>query len=173
MVSDRPTEIHREQVGPRGWGSHRLHCTTGPAIAWRDGWALWFIHGVRVDERIVMHPETITVAEVWGESNAERRRVMIEAIGWDRFVVDAGLALVDQCPDPANAPHTLTLYDLPTQVYGEPVRLLLCTNASPERDGTRRRYGLTCPADVNSALAAAAWIAGVSPKVYKSMERAT
>jgi hypothetical protein len=143
------------------------------AIAYRDGWGIYAVHGVRVDERIVMHPETITVGEVWKEANAERRRVMIEAFGWDRFVVDAGLALVDECADPANAPHTLKLYDLPTQIYGEPVRVVLCVNASPERDGTRRTYALTVPVDCDSALGAVAWTAGVSAKAYKALERAT
>ena len=42
LVCDRPASIERDDQG-------RLHCPTGPAITWRDGWALWFWHGVRLD----------------------------------------------------------------------------------------------------------------------------
>jgi len=62
VVCDRPLVVHRQATGETGWGSHRLHCTDGPAVAFRDGWAVWAIEGVRVTEQIVMRPETITVA---------------------------------------------------------------------------------------------------------------
>jgi hypothetical protein len=101
------------------------------------------------------------------------RRVMCERMGWDAFVARAGLTPVDVQPDPANGPHFLSLYDLPTQIYGEPVRVLLCTNATPERDGTLRRYGLTVPAEINNALSAAAWTFGLSAEEYRVLESAS
>jgi hypothetical protein len=173
MVADRPNEIHLEQFGPRGWGSHRLHNETGPAISWSDGTAYWFVHGTRVTEQIVLHPETLTIAQILAEPNAEVRRVMLDRFGWTLFAEQAQLRLVDEAPDPANAPHTIRLYDLPTQIFGEPVRLLLCTNGTPERDGTRRQFGLTTPATCETALAAAGWTYGLSAKQYAGLARRT
>src|SRR6185312_5411733 len=55
MVCARPTEILIEQVAPRGWGSHRLHCETGPAIVWPDGWGVYAWHGTRVPGDLIEH----------------------------------------------------------------------------------------------------------------------
>ena len=175
IACDRPQEIHREQVRPRGWRSHRLHNDSGPAISWRDGWALYFVHGIRVTEQIVMRPETITVQQILKESNAEVRRIMCERYGWARFADDAQLRLVDEKPDPANEPNVLRLWDLPSefQVFGTPVRLMTCTNATPERDGTVRTFGLTVPVEISDAVAAAGWGWDMSADEYRELERAT
>ena len=166
VLSDRPTVIARDAQG-------RLHSTTGPALAYADGYVLHAVHGVRVDADVVEDPSSITVDRILTHDNAEQRRVMIDMRGWDWFVAAAGLDLVDEADDPANAGERLGLYDLPEQVYDEPVRVLLCRNASPERDGTRRRFGLTVPADCSSAVAAAAWTFGVDAATYQMLERAT
>jgi len=107
------------------------------------------------------------------EPNAEVRRAAIEITGWDQFIVNAGLELLDECPDPANPGYSLALYEIPERIYEERVRVVLCTNASPERDGTRRRFGLTVPADVSDALAGIPWTFDVDPQTYKQLSRAT
>ena len=53
---------------------------------------------------------------------------------------------------------------------GERVRVLLCANGTVERDGTRRRFGLTVPEDVPTALAAAAWGYGITAEEYAQLE---
>jgi hypothetical protein len=62
------------------------HCEDGPSHRWRDGWSLWHIHGVRVTEQIVMHPETLTVKQIDAEENAEVRRVMIDRYGVQKYL---------------------------------------------------------------------------------------
>jgi len=166
ILAERPTAIHRD-------GQGRLHSTTGPALEWADGHTLHAVGGVRVDADIVERPETITVERILTHGNAEQRRVMIDLRGWDWFTTAADLRLVDEAPDPGNTGETIALYDLPEQVYDEPVRVLLCTNASPERDGTRRRFGLTVPADCTTAVGAAAWTFGTNEATYGSLVRAT
>ena len=107
------------------------------------------------------------------EPNAEIRRCAIERAGWDRFVAEAKLAQVgESVPDPGNPGHHLTLFDVPERIFNEPVRVLLCTNATVERDGTRRRFGLTVPASVRDPLAAAAWTFGVEREQYAELQRA-
>ena len=166
ILAERPTAIHRD-------GQGRLHSTTGPALEWADGHTLHAVGGVRVDADIVERPETITVERILTHGNAEQRRVMVDLRGWDWFTTAADLRLVDEAPDPGNTGETIALYDLPEQVYDEPVRVLLCTNASPERDGTRRRFGLTVPADCTTAVGAAAWTFGTDEATYGSLVRAT
>ena len=166
VLTDRPTELHRDNRG-------RLHNTKGPAIAYADGWGVYALNGVRVSEQIVLHPETITSEEVMKEGNAEVRRVMCERMGWDNFIEQANLTMVDEAQDPGNGDNTLRLYDTPEQVLGTPIRLLLVTNATPKLDGKIPKYGVTVPAEIDSAVDAAAWTFDVSPEKYRSLIRAT
>lgn len=89
IVSDRPMYIHQDD-------QHRPHCDTGPFCEWRDGWKLWYVHGVRVNEQIVMQPDTLTVEQIRDERNVEVRRVMMDRFGKDRFIEDGGAELVAQ-----------------------------------------------------------------------------
>lgn len=87
IVSDFPEILKVDE-------ENRPHCDDGPSHRWRDGWELWYIHGVKVNRRIVMEPGSLTIAQVRQEENAEVRRVMIERIGWDRFCVEAKLKVI-------------------------------------------------------------------------------
>jgi hypothetical protein len=49
----------------------------------------------------------------------------------------------------------------------------LCANATRERDGTRRSFGLTVPAGCRTALAAAAWTFDIPEAEYTNLARAT
>ena len=168
MVCDRPVELHTETVA----ASYRLHNDAGPAIRWADGWALYFWHGIRVPADLI---ETgWTVERILAESNVEVRRCAIERISWDHFVTAAELTEVDQAPDPGNPGRLLRLYEMPHRLLGHPARaLLLCNNATRERDGTRRSFGLTVPTDCSTALAAAAWTFDITETEYVNLTRAT
>jgi hypothetical protein len=78
----------------RGWESHRLHCESGAAVAFRDGWGVWAWHGVRVSRHVIEAPETLTIKDVSAEKNAEVRRVMIERMGWEKFCSEAKMKLI-------------------------------------------------------------------------------
>jgi hypothetical protein len=171
MVSDRPSELHLEQVGDPGWGSHRLHCADGPAIRWRDGWALHYWHGVQVSADLI-EGDGWSAKRILEERNQEYRRCAIERMGWDRFIAEAGLDRVgDLAPDPGNPGGDLALYDIPEQIFDEPVRVLLCLNGTTERDGSRRRYGLTVPASFTDPVAAAAWTYDWPVEAYRRLAR--
>ena len=137
MVCERPLIIHRELVDPahpRGWGSHRLHCNDGPAIVWPDGWGVWAIHGVRVSQRVVETPATLTPAEILAEPNAEVRRVMLARFGEERFVRESG-ALPVHCDGFGD----LYQVDVPGD---EPLVMIRVLNSTPEPDGTAKSYWL-------------------------------
>ncbi len=164
ILTDRPDTLHRDPQG-------RLHCETGPALRYRDGWAIHAIHGVRVPADLIEHGWD--VARILEEGNAEVRRAAIELTGWEHFISDSGLTLVASAPDPGNPPHELELYDLPDRLrdmYDDQARILLCTNGSVEPDGTRRRYGLPVPAHHNDPVAAAADLYGWPVEAYRQLE---
>ena len=171
MVCEPPTELHLEQVGPAGWGSHRLHCETGPAVRWPDGFCLYFWHGTHVPAWVIEDP---TVEQAMAERNSERRRCALESVGWGALEPHLGDP-IDVCPDFANGANELRLYRMPDHInpYGQPVNLLLMVNGSPDRSGEIRRYGETVPASIKRADAAAGWQYGLDPKVYRQLERRT
>ena len=88
-LSERHNILRRDEDGA-------LHCDDGPALAYPDGWALWYLHGVSVDEQIVLRPESQTVEQIHGEDNEERRRCRIERFGWSRYLKESGAKVVDQ-----------------------------------------------------------------------------
>ena len=103
-------------------------------------------------------------ARILREYNAGIRRCAIERLGWDRFITDANACSSRPArAGPRQPRHMLALYDLPERIYDAPVRVLLCTNATPERDGQRRRFGLTVPASITDPVSAAAWTFGLGP----------
>jgi hypothetical protein len=103
FVSARP-EVHTE-VDDRS--INRLHCETGPAMKFNDGWNIWAWHGVRVPQDVIERPETITEDAIFAEPNAEVRRVMIERYGKGKLLSSKRLKLIDQ-----NAAHLAELYTL-------------------------------------------------------------
>lgn len=83
LLSDRPKEIHKDAEG-------RLHCETGPACSFRDGWGIYCWHSVSIPSDIVEDRSSITVKRIQEERNAEIRRVMIEIYTPERFILDSG-----------------------------------------------------------------------------------
>ena len=98
IVSDFPEVLKKDD-------QNRPHCDNGPSHRWRDGWEIYFIHGVKVNRQIVMHPETITIDQVRQEKNAEVRRVMIERMGWDKFCSQAKLKVIHTDTLTSNFPN--------------------------------------------------------------------
>lgn len=88
ILQHKPSKIHITQAG-------LLHNDSGPSILYRDGWKVWSIQGVRVNEKIVMHPETLTLDEINGEKNAEIRRIMIERFGTSRYLEESKAEILD------------------------------------------------------------------------------
>jgi hypothetical protein len=145
IVSERPVAIHRELTDPavkRGWGSHRLHSDTGPAVAFRDGWGVWAVHGVRVPQFVVEQPDKITPAMIDAEENAEVRRVMIQRYpgGQVKWLIDAKATVVH-----SDDWGTLYQKDRPGDT---PFLMVKVVNSSPEPDGSYRDYFLRVPPDL-------------------------
>lgn len=111
-------------------------------LRWRD---------VPVDERIGFRPETLTVEEIVGERNAERRRVMLERLGYERFFARAAAEELDRDED-AGGERRLLRAAIP---HDEAVVCVAVRCPS-----TGRQYLLRVPPDVRTCRQAAAWMAG-------------
>jgi len=163
VLTDRPTLIDRD-------GQGNLHGESGPALTYADGYACHFWHGTAVPPDFYEWD----ITRVLQERNAEVRRCGVERIGWDA-VIDR-LELVAEAPDPGNTPHTLRLYDMGAEfadLYESPARILVCQNASLDRGGRRRTFGLPVPAHHTDPVSAAAELFGVPVAAYRALERAT
>ena len=169
VMAERPTTLHTEPTPDARFGQRRLHHDEAPAIQFADRKALYVLHGTVVPEWVMDDP---TVERIARERNVEVRRCAIERLGWDVYISEAGMTLIDQADDPGNVDGTLALYATPPSVRRSG-RILLVLNGSRERDGTRRRYGLPVPDGMSSALDAAGWTYGISGDDYSRLVRRT
>lgn len=144
VICDRPESIVME--------NNQLHNEEGPAIAYTDGYKLWFIRGHQVNEKIVMAPQTLTVKEIKKESNNEMKRIMIERFGVSEYLAQTKAAVLDkdQLGLEGSAPRVL-LED------SEGFRWLMCSDGS-----TGRVYFLPAPNDAKTCREAHEAISGIS-----------
>jgi hypothetical protein len=127
IVSDRPEILKVDE-------QNRPHCVDGPFCRWRDGSALYSVHGVRVPAWIIDHPEKITCEGIDAEKNAEIRRVMIERYGQARYLVDSGAKEIHK-----DDFGTLYRKDIPGD---EALVMVKVVNSTPEPDGSFKDYFL-------------------------------
>ncbi|MDX1962260.1 MAG: hypothetical protein SFX18_03845 [Pirellulales bacterium] len=115
--------------------------------------------GVNVDNRIAFHPETIRVDEVLQETNAERRRVLLDRYGFRRFLINAGADILDRDTDPGGQRELVRL----KWEGDEELVALSCFCPS-----TGRHYMIRVPPTTPTCRHAAAWIAGFDdPDQYR------
>lgn len=81
--------MHKEIVD----GQRRLHNESYAALE-SDLENLYFWHGVLVPAFVVVRPDWITVDDIRNEENAEVRRVMVERMGWQRFVEESQTRII-------------------------------------------------------------------------------
>ena len=91
LISEKPVTLKTVWNG----ATHLAHNDTGPSHEWSDGWKLWHLNGVAVDEQIVMRPATQTVQQIEGDDNEERRSIRIDRFGWPRYLKETNATLLD------------------------------------------------------------------------------
>lgn len=125
----------------------------GVGLRWR---------GVLIDEVTAFNPDQLTSKVVLKERNAERRRVMIERMGFDRFMREAGAEKLDADRDPGG----------PRELLRVPMKGdedIVCLSVSCP--STARHYLLRVPPTMKKCHQAAAWMAGFDdPKLYRPIK---
>ena len=132
-MSDRPYIVKQDD-------RNRLHNETGPAYAHRDAWSLYYIHGVRVPELVVMNPELITVKMIEDEKNAEVRRIMVDRYGQERYRQDCGAVVLHQ--------DDFGVLKRKELLGDEPIVFVEVINSTMEPDGTFKNYSIRVHPDL-------------------------
>ncbi|MEH3148603.1 MAG: hypothetical protein PGN34_25520 [Methylobacterium frigidaeris] len=114
----------------------------GIGVRWRD---------VPVDERIAFRPHELGIAEILGERNAERRRVMLERFGFETFMAAANAEELDADHAPGGERRLL-------RVALDGDEPLVCVSVGCPSTG--RRYFLRVPPTMTTCHQAVAWTAG-------------
>lgn len=151
VVSERASRMETDALG-------RLHCAHGPALRYPDGFSIHAWHGVSVPARAITDPSSISAHDIRRTRNVELRRVLIERMGYGRFLQTVGARKVQ-----ADAFGELYRAELPGD---EPMLLLEVVNSTPEPDGHHRRYVLRVPPGAKTAREAVAWTFGLGRDDY-------
>jgi internalin A len=132
IICDRPLHIRFDSA-------NELHAEGEPAIAFADGYSLYFYHGVQLPEQYgKVHPDLWQAEWLLSESNAEIRRLLIERIGYDRICQQLQAVELDSWQE-----YTLLKID---NADVEPIYLLKMTCPS-----TGFIHALRVPPDVRSS----------------------
>ncbi|MGA4554006.1 DUF6745 domain-containing protein [Methylorubrum aminovorans] len=115
---------------------------SGIGLRWR---------GVPVDARIAFRPHELGIAEILGERNAERRRVMLERFGFETFMEAAEAEELDRDRDSGGERRLLRV-----ELAGD--EPLVCVSVGCPSTG--RRYFLRVPPSMRTCRQAVAWTAG-------------
>ena len=91
IITDRPSVIALD-------GEKRLHCATGPAIEYRDGFAVYAWRGVRIPDDWIGGGLDAKTAVTW--PNVEQRRAAIEILGWQNVLSALDAKSLGGNPDP-------------------------------------------------------------------------
>jgi hypothetical protein len=117
--------------------------------------------GVAITPQIAFFPETISVTSILEEPNAEVRRVMIERIGFERFLADANAEKLHEDTDPGGPRELLRV-----KLVGD--EDLVCV--SVRCPSTGRHYLIRVPPTMKTCHQAIAWTAGFDdPDSYRPL----
>ena len=152
IIQHRHTELHFSADG-------QLHNESGMSVKYRDGWGLWSINGVSVDEQIVMSPETQTINQITSEGNEDIKRVRIERYGWQRFMAESDATVID-----SRRNEIENTKEMLVECGG--MRALVCHCPS-----TGRVYFLERPSDITTCEQAEAWGRSNDETRYKKTRR--
>src|SRR5262249_11075440 len=121
---------------------------------WSTGLSYWFWEGMHISRRIAAKGSERTRLQVLVRTpNLERRRLLLDRIGYERFLDIADAKLLQQ--DDYGKLWRTTL-----SVDGEELMVVEVLNSTLETDGSRRRYFLRVPPDTRAARDAVAWTFG-------------
>ncbi len=155
IVCAKPEHISRDE-------ENRLYSEEGEAIRWRDGFKLWFWHGVAIPGELILYPDKITREDIVKESNAEVRRCYQEILGSERYAEVLGIKEIDSDIDlRGNKMRLMETRDI-DKLAGEKIRFadVMCPS-------TGRKYFLCVPLEINNVWDAVGWTFGRDKKTYR------
>lgn len=93
ITTDRPRILRRDD-------QNRLHCEDGPALEYRDGFAIHAWHGTRVPTEWIEDRPSLTakIALTW--PNVDQRAAAREILGWHNIINSMNARIIDADDDP-------------------------------------------------------------------------
>ena len=155
IISDRPTVCCMDDRDV-------LHCQSGPALAFADGWMVHAWHGVSVPAEWIEDKLSLTPSVALRQTNTEQRRAACEILGWDSILRDLKAKTIERDHDPEIG--ELLEVELP---YAGRERFLRV------RCGTGRTFAIPVPPDMETALEANAWTYDLPTDLLKMKENRT
>jgi hypothetical protein len=138
VIQDRYEILKRDE-------QHRLHCETGPAVRFTDGFEYYSWHGVNVPAEWI-RDRSLTAKEAITWPNAEQRRAAFEIVTWAKILDELNAKVIDEDADPQIG--TLLEVDVP-DIGTQRLLKVVC--------GTGRVFAIPVPPEMETALEANAW----------------
>ncbi len=148
-----PVVVKRNERG-------QLHSENAPALAWKDGYALYFLHGLRLEWELWQKITTraLSPQEILSLKNQEIRRVAIEIYGYEK-IINACAKIISQ-----NEKGQVIEVDMADDGDNIPARFVKVMCPSTNREFILRvDPRLEQTKDVVGALA---WVANMRPEDY-------
>ena len=140
IVSDFPEFIKTDE-------RNLPHCETGPSHRWRDGWELFFWHGVEVPGEWIIDKSTIKPEYLVTWENTEQRRAACEIVGWDTLLTQLNARTIAAHSNPQVG--EIVEVDIP-EIGTERFLRVMC--------GTDRQFALPIPPDMDTPENAQRWL---------------
>ena len=153
IVTDRPRILSRDD-------QNRLHCESGAAVEYRDGFAIHAWHGTRIPAEWIENKTTLTAKTALTWENIEQRRAAIEIVGWSRILRELDAKVIDADGDPQIG----TLVEVKLPDLPRPARFCRVTC------GTGREFAVGVPPEVATAIEAQAWMQGLALSEFVAPE---
>lgn len=137
----------------------RLHCETGPAIEYEDGFGVYSWHGVSIPKEWIEKRGELTPKTALGWENIEQRRAACEIVTWARILRELDARVIDSDEDPMIG--TLVEVNIP-DVGKEKFLKVMC--------GTGREFAIPVPPTMTKALDANAWTFDLDGDTLRQLE---
>ena len=160
MVCDFPEVLLKDE-------NNQPHCEVGPSHRWRDGWALYHWHGVRVPDHWIENRANLDPVEVLKADNVEQRAAGMAIVGWPKAAKVLNRKIIDGDPETdMGALVELTMPGLP-----EPGRFLMaqCPRNGTICEGVPRISDID-NLPIDTVIAAQAWRVGDPQSEYQHPE---
>ena len=149
FVSRRPNVVHRDE-------QHRLHCLSGPAVSFDEGFCVYAYHGTSLPEKYIMNPDKLSKKEIEAERNSEALRALAEILGWEKFLNKLAVKVLDTWEDKETG-LTYELLDLKSRKNLDQAPKFLKMKSPILNDGTQPSYIEPVDPGLKSARAARKW----------------
>ena len=156
IICNRPESIIWDET------KTKLHSYYKPVVKFRDGWSIYAIDGISVDERLINNPKSVTIEEIEKEENAELKRIKIQVYDKYRqvgaFIIDSGAVCIHK--------------DIYGELFKKEIKddeslvMVKVINSTINQDGRRNEYFLRVPPNMKRAKQAVAWTFGIDEDKY-------